>query len=636
MLDQVQNRQAKQWGFYAAITAIVCVSWSFYASVNYPLLNSDDGMNILMAHYYDLPGDIYCWGQDRLGSLIPLIAQLFIKVFGTSAITAVSLSNYAILLLGYIGFSSMLKTNTSKLLFAVIWFLPYERFIDINRFIIGVEYSLIAFAVFLIMRMRFAGKQSFGLRNHVLLAAVTFVLGIAVWASDLAIVTIGVLLFTLWLFQYRETGKLLPRKEIVLYVVGGTVLWTFLIMKAKSYAVVKTEEFASLNSFDDLFRALSFMKEAIWKVLAFKDGDFFLTAYAWLLPALLVWLLVLVIRRRVRISGDSRKFAVFLLLDVLAILGVILISHWVLINEMGRRYFVATYISLSMLVLIAMEHLVLARKARIAIYAFLALVVTVGAISPLYTMKFISVKTLRPTVETAGEYRKLGRIGIIAEYWNAYRTSCGHLDMIKATPHDKSDVRNPKLVEEVFAQPNLYVVKDMWMDEFPDTLQQFGFTLVKDGGEFYMGGCFTCKYRRLSLSHTYTVDELKTNPAFIVRENGSSLISVNPSTPDARGKHLVFGPEGLSLLPGKYKVRYCLKVTNITTNKPFAIIDISGKSGEEQLLFKDLTKNLITTNDFVYIDVALAIAHRTPNVEFRLIYSGNADVVIKSIELIEL
>jgi len=56
-----------------------------------------------LAYYYQLPQDIYCWGQDRGGTLIPLIAQIFIKLFGCSAVTAVSLSNYLLLIAGYLG-----------------------------------------------------------------------------------------------------------------------------------------------------------------------------------------------------------------------------------------------------------------------------------------------------------------------------------------------------------------------------------------------------------------------------------------------------------------------------------------------------------------------------------------------------
>ena len=634
MLNQQSYKEAKQWWFYAAIIAIICVSYSFYASTRYPLLSSDDGLNILMAHYYDLPGDIYCWGQDRLGSIIPLFAQFFMKVFGTTAITGVSLSNYLILTAGFIGFSSLLKTRFSKLILALIWFLPYQRFIDINRFTIGVEYSLIGFSIFLMLKLRFEGKSFFNFRNHFLLATITLLLGLAIWASDLAAVSIFILFFTLWLFHYRTKKTFLFRKEVALYLLGGMVFWTLFIIKAKSYAVVKTEQFASLNSFGEIFDGIGIMLRSIKDVLLFKEQDYFTSIYAWLVPVLLVWVIIHVWKRRLKLTPGSRKWAAFLLLDLLGILGVILLSHWVLINEMGRRYFVATYISMAVLVLLVIEHLLLSAKQRKLLHGLLIVVVVTGAASPIYNMKYVTAKTLRPTADLAGEFKQLGKIGIIAEYWNAYRSSCAHLDWIKATPHDKSDVRNPKLVAEVFAQPNLYVIRDLWMDSFPDTLKQFGFTLVKDGNEFYMGGCFTCKYRRLSLSHVYTVGELKTNPAFVTGEGTNKTITVTPSSPGALNLHMVYGPN-ISLLPGKYKVRYHLKATGITTDKVIGTIDISGESAQQQLLLKDLDRTLFPTDDFRYIDAELTVPSRMSNCEFRLIYSGNASISLDRIELIE-
>ena len=102
--------------YYLAVFTIIIISFFLYSSNFYPLLCSDDALNILMAHYYKLPADFYCWGQDRGGTLIPLISQVFIKIFHFSALTSVSLSNYLILILGFLCFSSLFKTKYGKLI----------------------------------------------------------------------------------------------------------------------------------------------------------------------------------------------------------------------------------------------------------------------------------------------------------------------------------------------------------------------------------------------------------------------------------------------------------------------------------------------------------------------------------------
>jgi len=69
--------------------------------------------------------------------------------------------------------------------------------------------------------------------------------------------------------------------------------------------------------------------------------------------------------------------------------------------------------------------------------------------------------------------------------------------LIKATPHEWSgSVRNRAVAEEVFKQQDIYVIKDLWLDNFPDTMKQFGNTLIKDGEEFHLGESWICKYRK--------------------------------------------------------------------------------------------------------------------------------------------
>jgi hypothetical protein len=175
-----------------------------------------------------------------------------------------------------------------------------------------------------------------------------------------------------------------------------------------------------------------------------------------------------------------------------------LLSSWVLLNEMGRWYFVASYISLSMAILLTVEHLYTNNFNVKIIKVVLIVIISIGAISPIYTMKYVSPKTLRPKADIVGEFKQLGNIGVIAEYWNSYITSCTNPDMIKATPHDKTGaVRNYRITNDVFNQKNIYVIRDMWLTSFPDSLTQFGRLLLKDGNEFEIGDCNVCKYKQV-------------------------------------------------------------------------------------------------------------------------------------------
>jgi hypothetical protein len=348
-------------------------------------------------------------------------------------------------------------------------------------------------------------------------------------------------------------------------------------------------------------------------------------------------LAVLAIRRKIALSHEQKPWLRWLVLDFGGILGVIFLSHWVLINQMGRWYFVGTYITAAMIVLILLENITLSGTKRKAVLAFTWITVLTGSVSTVYNMRFVTAGSFRSTADLSSEFKRLGHPGIIAEFWNAYRSSCAYPDIIKATPHDQSNVRSQQIVDEVFAQPKLYVIRDMWMESFPDTLKQFGFTLVRKGRPFFLGGCNICEYKRLKQTKTFRIPELKTDPAFIALREGDSIVQVTTEMENAQNKHIVFGPF-VSLLPGTYTVRYHIKPQDFRGHATFVTIDIAGEYGSIPLLVKELSEDDVhhRYQQYGYYDVELKIGRRVNNVEFRLLYNTkNADVSIDRIELIE-
>ncbi len=141
----------KTKGSYLLLISIIfLLSFRFFSSMFYPILNSDNAVTILMIYYFKLPQDLYFWDQDRMGSIIPLIGQIPFKLFKFSAVTSEAVTHYSILLLGFLSFSTFLKSDYLKIIFALIWFFPPIRLIDTIQLYSGVEYSLIAISCYLI------------------------------------------------------------------------------------------------------------------------------------------------------------------------------------------------------------------------------------------------------------------------------------------------------------------------------------------------------------------------------------------------------------------------------------------------------------------------------------------------------
>ncbi len=44
--------------------------------------------------------------------------------------------------------------------------------------------------------------------------------------------------------------------------------------------------------------------------------------------------------------------------------------------------------------------------------------------------------------------------------------------------------------------PRVFIIRDMWLDSFPDTIVQFNSTLVKSGDERFLAGSYICEYTK--------------------------------------------------------------------------------------------------------------------------------------------
>lgn len=613
--------------FYIGLIILIILSFFLYSSRYYPLLNSDDALNVLMTFYYKLPQDLYCWGQDRGGTLIPLISQIFHKFLGISAVNSVSISNYLILILGYIGFSSLFQNKFTKLIFALVWFFPPIRFIDINRFPLGMEYSLIGFSIYLINKVDFNNRKA--ILNHILILGITLILSVSIWVSDLAIVTIVVLGVILFSFQYLNSIKFKLNKTILGYIFVGIVGNYLFIRYAKSFATGITKDYATFNNLDTLFQGINILKAELFKIFSFKNEEFLLSIYAWLVLFFTLFCILGVYKKSVILTFGSKKWVTFFLFDFFAVFGVLLLSKWVYLNGMGRWYFVPSYISFSMLLLILFDNLKFNIQKNIIARYVLIFIVLVGTFSTIHYLKYVRPKTLRSKIDVRSEFLQLGEIGIIGEFWNSYISACPDPSRIKATAHDKAGVRNQKLVDEVFAQPKIYVIKDMWMKSFPDTLNQFGYVLVKRDSSFNLGDCIVNKYIKIKRNETIPFKSLKFKNGVITTANG---IEIQKGKSDLKNNYVISGPY-LPIGIGDFIIKYKLKIENIRDAQPIAMFDIVADYGKTILAKKKLSAEKLDSNG--YFELSFSTEKRYTNIEFRTYYYGNSDLIIKKIQLVE-
>ncbi len=449
-----------------------------------------------MIHYFRLPHDLYFWGQDRMGSLVALLAQVFYKGFGLSAVLSESITHYLILLAGFLAFSTFLRSRFYKVMFALIWFFPPMRLIDVTQFSFGFHYSLIAIACYLIEIRKKENVASDRLKVHLLLTAITILLITVIWVSDMALVSVFILVLLHFYSLYR-TGdyKSIFSFAEPLYVIAGTVAGYFFIHYAKSEADVR-QVYASFGSVEIVFKTIRVFLESLKDMFLFRSGEFFTSIYSWLAVLFISGLCLYVFRNKIRYRFNF--LITFFILDASGLLAIIFLSEWTLVNDVPRRYFTCTYIALSFFIILVCDKYMPRGKSTFLLRSFLLVTIMAAAISTPHAMKYAWPGTLKPKLDIVAEFKQLGNAGYISNYWNSYVSSVPDPEMIKVTPHDQAQVRNQAIVNEVLNRENIYIIRDGWIETFPDTMIQFNHRLIKDGEEFYLGDCYLCKYRKES------------------------------------------------------------------------------------------------------------------------------------------
>ena len=486
--------QSKNYQYPLIITILFLGSFFLYSSLFYPLLNSDNAVTILMVHYFDLPGDLYFWGQDRLGSLIPLLGQIPNKFFGLSPILSESIIHYGILLAGFLAFSTFIRSNFYKTIFAVIWFFPPMRLIDVTQFAFGIHYSLIAVICYLINKLTNEEKILSSIRYYTILSIATLLMIITIWVSDMAIVSAGILVAINLFFFIKNKNSQSNRNKIsfVLFSIIGGISGYLAIHYAKGLTGIQNT-YSTFGDLEMIKKSTEIFLKTIKEFLTFTSDEPLTNIYTYLVFILVGSLLISL--KYFKPNEQTKKWLIYFFLESILLFGIIMLSKWTFLNSVPRRYFTCTYITVSFALILMLDNLELPKSRALFLKILTLVTVIIGGASTHYNIKYFAPISLTPMSTVLSDFEKLGRIGVISEYWNSYVTSCINPELIKATPHDQTyAVRNYKIVEEVFQQPNIYIIRDMWMDSFPDTMRQFERTLLKAGEQVKLGDCFVCRY----------------------------------------------------------------------------------------------------------------------------------------------
>ncbi|MGA2823201.1 MAG: hypothetical protein ABSE72_06700 [Bacteroidales bacterium] len=622
--------------YYILLFLLIFFSFYNFAEIYFPMLNSNMAVNILMAQSFNLPGDFYFWGQDWAGSLIPLLANVFVEAYKFPPVLAVSIIHYLILIAGFFAMASFFRNRNLKLILALIWFFPCWHFLGQITELFGIQMCMIVLALYFLKIMQLTVNRYLKL---VWLSLVSLSFLLSIWVSDLALISLLlVILIAIWKFQ-----PILKKKRLLflikdrntlfqtLVVLFWFILGTAFILYAKHKATrVEAYHIHHLNHPGEILASLKIIFYSIWQVLIFASENFMESIYAWFIVVGIPLVISLSNTRNHFVRFCSlHKWLIFFALNGIVMFVFLVLSHWVFLNGTARGYFTPVYISLWIAMLLYVgatgSH---NRQLRMII---LFLVVLPGSISSFN--KFFFPKHLPSQLTLREDFKKLGDCGLISEYGISYLTACVDPKHIVATPHDKNLVRNYYYAESVFKMPKLYLVRDGWMGTFPDTITQFGHILSRKGSEFKIGTIALCKYERVYYKRTFSVEEMQHQGKIVTDPAARFGKSVIIGSGFDRKKHFIYGPF-LSLRQGTILVQYSLKSEPDLNTRNLAVLEISADYGK-----KILASQAIRSCDFQRMDAYQLFDLKTTldkdykGVEFRIMYLGGSDLYFDHVEL---
>lgn len=458
--------QAILFVLYPAVVAVI--AFFHFSPVFTPWLGSDAAIPILQSHNFRLPEDLYYWGQNRLGSFVPMISHGIFRLTGVSPIWIISIVNQIILLLGCLSFLQFFKTRFAKIVFPLFWFIPIRLFIGLVEVGLPQGVSLSFLSFFLYFRL-YKPKT---VLNRFLSWTFLFV---ACWVSDLIFIAAAIFLFIYFLSHVKVLTRnfnlmfrSLSMSIIELFVVV-LIVYVFKNITAGEAGVYSSTLF---NSWPEIVSGFNRLKLNFIQIFDDPMSFYDILLLVYLISSVLI--VVLSGYRFVFKTNHGYKIVhSFFLLYGIAILFIFFASHWVYLNDFRSRYLLDMYVALLVFSLLMLE------KRRVGKLLLIPCIAGMIYTIPPYYYPERAVSRL----DQLKELEKLGTCGVISIYWFAYEFACIHPDKIMGVPHDKEFNRNPEQTHEVFAQPKIYLCNVEWLDVFPDTISQYGYLLKKTENE---------------------------------------------------------------------------------------------------------------------------------------------------------
>lgn len=481
-LTSIHSNSFKEILYYFFVLIISFISFLLFSPLYHPEFNSDQAIHVLMSARNDYPEGIYYWGQNRLGSFLPEITSYFVSIFKIHPLTAISIVNHLFLLTLFFILQSLLKNKLAKVFLAILIFFPLYTFNAL--LLIGHPYCSQLFvgtlAVFLLYKtyLKIIDEQSFksfSVWAYGLISA--FLFGISIWISESSFLFIVFVI--LYFLLEKEKRKLFFNALIKEIIIAISFLVSFLAIGI--FWILKIQQFKNYYPENDLYDQIFITKgeeisqQGKWMWEKFSDVLFFRAennSTSWFTWVCIICIPILSVFNRKNKNALSSSLLYTLLIGFIALF----FSTWNFRSEFEPRYFTLLYPFLILWIFIQLEKL----DFKISFLRFIPAAVLV--ILVLINNSSFFTERKPGVVERFSGFAELEPGGIIGNYWQVYRACAISPYNLKGIPMQGDPLRNEHMLEEVMNEKIIYIIKTDFTgmeNQMPDTLVQYGFTLVK-------------------------------------------------------------------------------------------------------------------------------------------------------------
>ncbi len=569
--------------------------------------DSDVAVHILQGVDFNFRTDWYYWGQNRLGSFVPLLGFLLHKILHLGPAWGVSIANYLVLLGAFWFFSRILTDRYARLLLFFVLFLPYYAFTSVTS--VGFPYPpnllFLGFTLFWVNKLKQLDLNVSRTNRATAYASLAVLCSVlSVWISEYSLVFLFFIYSDAFLRKFRELRNLPPHD--LLYFLG----FPLLLCGVGAYWIYQIKNASPYPSYSD---RLFINKEELTAILSsagrFFTAQFDLFTLDYFVPAAVLSYILIYWKA---IWAKSKYFIALFILGVFPVC----VLHWVYINDMDNRYFAPAYFFLWVALIVSAEK-------NVNRLTFLGVVVCLQ-VATLYQKRFAPPYRF----QRLQAFETLGKCGIIGDYWSSYNISAANIDSIVASPHPKSRVRNPALLDTILNREKIYLISNNWLSDFPVDVV-IGKVLLKKvpDTEIQIDAYHVCRYRKHEWKEIlFTVNSVSTSMGKKIGEGEQVYWKTN-----AGAKGFVWYGPYISLGKGEYSADYRLHVEPLPgADTLYARLDVCAGNGTHVL-----TKRIITASNahFGTHTLTFVTQEDLEGVEFRVNGSGNAVLKIEHVKV---